>query len=142
MNVRLPLLALASLVALCAHSETKTSPPFSESILTGNTLYVAGHIGFDAATKKVPADTEAEVRAAMDAVKHSVEEAGLTMDDVVSVTVYCTDLDLYDKFNGIYRGYFHKQFPTRAFIGIAKLLAGAHFEISAIAVKEGLLHKT
>jgi enamine deaminase RidA (YjgF/YER057c/UK114 family) len=65
----------------------------------------------------------------------TLEKAGLKTDDLVSVTVYCTDLDLFDKFNTIYRTYFHGQFPARAFIGVNKLLAGAHFEVAGTAVK-------
>jgi 2-iminobutanoate/2-iminopropanoate deaminase len=42
---------------------------------------------------------------------------------------------LYDTFNGVYRGYFHGQFPARAFVGVASLVRGAHFEITGIAVK-------
>jgi 2-iminobutanoate/2-iminopropanoate deaminase len=63
-----------------------------------------------------------------------LEKGGLTMDDLVSVTIYCTDLDLYDKFNAVYRTYFHEHFPARAFIGVAKLVRGAHLEIAAVAV--------
>jgi enamine deaminase RidA (YjgF/YER057c/UK114 family) len=49
--------------------------------------------------------------------------------------VYCTDLDLYGKFNDVYRTFFHQHFPARAFIGVNKLVLGAHFEIMATAVK-------
>jgi 2-iminobutanoate/2-iminopropanoate deaminase len=51
------------------------------------------------------------------------------------VTVYCTDLQLFDSFNAIYRGYFHGHYPARAFIGVAALLRGAHFEVAGIATK-------
>ena len=71
----------------------------------------------------------------LDAVKQTVESSGFTMDDLVSVTVYCTDLALYDTFNGVYRGYFHGRFPARAFIGVSTLLRGAHFEVQGIAVR-------
>jgi len=57
------------------------------------------------------------------------------MDDLVSVQVFCPDLSLYDKFNAVYRSYFTKDFPARAFIGSGPLLRGAHFEAQAIAVK-------
>ena len=57
------------------------------------------------------------------------------MSDLVSVTVYCTDLDLYDKFNAVYRSYFKDNYPARAFVGTAKLVRGAHFEIAGVAVK-------
>lgn len=109
-------------------------PPFSEAILVNGTLYVAGHIGLDPATQQAAADVGAEARLVLDAVKKTIEQAGLSMDDLVSVTVYCTDLKLYDGFNAIYRTYFHGQFPTRAFIGVNQLVRGAHFEISGVAV--------
>jgi 2-iminobutanoate/2-iminopropanoate deaminase len=132
----------AAFAAMSAHAAdpAKPPPPYSEQIMAGDTLYVAGHIGVDPATGKVPGDAGAETRLIMDDIKHAVEQAGLKMDDVVSVTVYCSDLDLYDKFNAVYRSYF-RRFPTRAFIGVAKLLAGAHFEVSAIAVKPAGLRK-
>ena len=111
------------------------APPFSEGIMAGDTFYVAGHIGLDPATGQAAANIDTEAHLVMDAVKHTVEQAGLKTDDLVSVTVYCTDLDLYDKFNAVYRTYFHGRYPTRAFIGVNKLLRGAHFEVSGIAVK-------
>ena len=116
-------------------ADPKTAAPFSNGVMVGGTLYVGGHLGVDPATGKVPADAEAEARFVMDSVKQSVERAGLKMADLVSVTVYCTDLELYEKFNGVYRSYFQDHYPARAFIGIAKLVRGAHFEIAGVAVK-------
>jgi 2-iminobutanoate/2-iminopropanoate deaminase len=116
-------------------ADPKTAAPFSNGVMVGGTFYVGGHLGVDPATGKVPADAEAEARLVMESVKQSVERAGLTMADLVSVTVYCTDLDLYEKFNSVYRSYFHDSYPARAFIGIAKLVRGAHFEIAGVAVK-------
>ena len=116
-------------------TDARSAAPFSKAIMTGDTLYVAGHVAVDPATGQAPANVDAEAHQVLDDVKHTIEQAGLTMDDLVLVTVYCTDLDLYDKFNAIYRGYFHAQFPTRAFIGVNKLLRGAHFEVAGIAVK-------
>ena len=116
-------------------ADPKTSPPFSNAVMVDGTFYVAGHLGLDPATGKAGSDAETEARLVMDAVKQTLETGGLTMNDLVSVTVYCTDLDLYDKFNAVYRGYFHEHYPARAFIGVAKLVRGAHFEIAGIAVK-------
>ena len=109
--------------------------PFSDAILTGDTLYVAGHLGLDPRSGSAPSDTATEARMVMEAVKRTVESAGLRIDDLVSVTVYCTDLQLYDTFNSVYRSYFHGHYPTRAFIGTDKLLRGAHFEVQGIAIK-------
>jgi enamine deaminase RidA (YjgF/YER057c/UK114 family) len=94
---------------------------------------VAGHVGVDPATQKAPANADAEAHLVLDAVKHTLEQGGLSMDDLVSVTVYCTDLNLYDGFNAIYRTYFKNHYPTRAFIGVNQLVRGAHFEIAGVA---------
>jgi len=116
-------------------ADPKTAAPYSNGVMVGGTFYVGGHLGVDPATGKVPDDAEAEARLVMESVKQSVERAGLSMADLVSVTVYCTDLGLYEKFNAVYRSYFHDNYPARAFIGIAKLVRGAHFEIAGVAVK-------
>ena len=109
--------------------------PFSEAVLVGDTLFVGGHIGLDPNTGK-PGDTpEAEARLVMEAVKRTIEAGGMTMDDLVSVQVYCSDVSFYDAFNDVYRTYFHGQFPARAFLGSGKLLFGARFEVLGVAVK-------
>lgn len=125
--------------AYIEHPSTPNGPkfPFSDAVREGNTLYVAGHLGLDPKTGNAAATADAEARLLMDAVSHTLERAGFTMDDLVSVTVYCTDLSLYDTFNGIYGGYFHGHHPARAFIGVDKLIRGAHFELQGIAVKAG-----
>jgi 2-iminobutanoate/2-iminopropanoate deaminase len=110
--------------------------PFSDGVLVGNTLYIAGHIGLDAKTDAPPASAEDEARLVMDGVKQTVESAGLTMDDVVSVQIFCTDLKVYDTFNAVYKTYFHGDFPARAFLGAASLVRGARFEVMGIAVKK------
>lgn len=112
-----------------------TPLPFSNAVMVGDTLYVAGHIGMDPKTQKAVEGTDAEARAVMDAVKHTVESAGLKMDDLVSVTIYCTDLQLYDAFNAVYRTYFHGHYPARAFVGVSQLVRGAHFEVLGVAAK-------
>lgn len=71
----------------------------------------------------------------MEAVKQTVEAGGMDMDDLVAVTVYCSDVSLYDAFNGVYRTYFHANYPARAFIGAEKLLLGARFEVMGTAVR-------
>jgi reactive intermediate/imine deaminase len=115
---------------------TKTAQaPFSDGVLVGNTLYLAGRLGLDPKTNKIPEDIEQEIRLLLDGFKATLAEAGMTMDHLVSVTIYCPDLTLYDKFNGVYRTYFSKNMPARAFIGSGPLLRNAHFEMQAIAAK-------
>ena len=110
--------------------------PFSDGILAGNTLYLAGRLGGDPKTGKPPAEVEDEVKFLLDGIKSVLGQAGMTMDDLVYVQIACTDLSLFEKFNGVYRSYFStKDLPAREFIGAGSLLRGAHFELQAIAVK-------
>jgi reactive intermediate/imine deaminase len=114
--------------------EKSVQAPFSDAILSGNTLYLAGRIGLDK-TGKAPEKIEDEIKLLLDGEKEVLAQAGMTMDDLVYVQVFATDLSLFDKFNAIYRSYFTKEPPARAFIGAGSLLRGGHFELQAIAVK-------
>jgi len=109
--------------------------PFSDAILAGNTLYLAGRIGLDPKTGKAPEKIEDEIKLLLDGEKDVLAASGMTMDDLVYVQIFCTDLSLFDKFNPIYRSYFTKDMPARAFVGAGSLLRGGHFELQAIAVK-------
>ena len=109
--------------------------PFSNAVIAGNTAYLGGHIGFDPATRQLPDDIELEARFVLDALRDTLTRSGLAMPDLVSLTVHCPDLSLYERFNAVYRSYFRAPFPARAFIGSGPLLFGAHFEIQGIAVK-------
>ena len=109
-------------------------PPFSGGVFVGNTLYLAGEIGTDP-NNKVPDTPEAEAKAVLDKVQARLKSAGLTMDDLVSVQIFCSDVKHYAAFNEVYRGYFTREYPARAFVGSGPLLFGARFEVQGIAVK-------
>ena len=109
--------------------------PFSRGVMAGNTFYMSGQIGFDPATKKVPAILEDEIRLLLDGIRDTLSQAGLSLQDLVYVQIFCSDVSLFDRFNAVYRTYLHEPFPARAFVGSGRLLFDAHFEIQAIAVK-------
>lgn len=112
-------------------------PPFSAAVQAGDTLYVAGTTdGTDPATGKPPVDAATGARVVLNNIKRTVEAAGYTMDDLVWVQIFTSDLKYYADFNAVYRTYFKTpQMPARAFIGAGSLLGGAHFEVMGIAVK-------
>jgi enamine deaminase RidA (YjgF/YER057c/UK114 family) len=117
--------------------EKSAQAPFSDAILAGNTLYLAGRIGLDLKTGKAPEKIEDEIKLLLDGDKEVLAQAGMTMDDLVYVQIACTDLSLFEKFNPIYKSYFTtKDLPAREFIGAGSLLRGGHFELQAIAVKK------
>jgi len=110
--------------------------PYSNAVLVGDTLYLAGDIGIDPVTGAPPEEIADEVKLVMDRMKQRLEMVDMSMDDLVMVTVYCPDLSLYQEFNDIYRTYFTDHFPARAFIGSGPLLLNGHFELTAVAVRQ------
>jgi 2-iminobutanoate/2-iminopropanoate deaminase len=109
-----------------------TPPPFSSTVWAGDTLYVAGTT--DGGFKEGDTASAAATRV-LNNIKRAVEAAGVTMDDLVWVQVFCSDLNAYADFNTVYRTYFKGPMPARAFLGTNALLNGARFEVMGIAVR-------
>jgi len=104
-------------------------PPFSGAVVVGDTAYLSGVLG--------TGDTaEAAATTGLTSLQNTLKAAGMTMDDLVSVQIFCPDVTAnYDAFNKAYRTFFKEEFPARAFLGSGPLLNGAKFEIQGIAVK-------
>jgi 2-iminobutanoate/2-iminopropanoate deaminase len=98
-------------------------------------LYVGGQVGIDPKTGRAGITAEEDAKFAMDGVKQTLDAAGMTMEDLVSVQVYCTSMSDYSTFNGVYKTYFHGDDPARAFVQIAKLVGDSRFEVLGVAVK-------
>lgn len=130
-------LAAADRTRIRSARTEKANLPFSDAVWAGDTLYVSGHIGLEAATGRPPANATEEARLVLEAFKKTVESAGLTMNDLVSLQIFCSDVSLFDEFNAVYRTYFQDGYPARAFLGSGKLLFNARFEVQGIAVKRG-----
>ena len=102
--------------------------PFSGAVMVGNTLYLSGVLG--------RGDTaEDAARNALNSIRSTLEAADMTMDDLVNVQIFAADLADYAGFNTVYRTYFTREFPARAFLGSGALLANARFEVVGIAAK-------
>jgi 2-iminobutanoate/2-iminopropanoate deaminase len=106
-----------------------TGLPFSNGIVVGNTLYVAGTQG------TLSGDIKKETASALENIRKIVESAGFSMADVVAVNVYLADVKEFPAMNEVYRQYFPAPKPTRTTVGVAALIGNARVEISAIAVK-------
>jgi 2-iminobutanoate/2-iminopropanoate deaminase len=109
--------------------------PFSDGVLVGDTLYLSGRIGVDPVTGRAPADLDAEIKLLLDGVQSVLAEAGMTMDDLVSVQIFSPDLSLWEPFNAAYVESFGRDLPARAFIGSGPLLLGGRFELMGIAAR-------
>lgn len=110
------------------------APPLSKAVLVGETLYLSGELGL-LPDRKVPATAEEEARRVLENVKASLATAGMTMDDLVFVQVFCSDVSHFDTWNRVYRTVFTRELPARAFVGSGPLLFGARFEMQGIAVR-------
>ena len=108
--------------------------PFSDAILAGDTLYLSGRLGLE--NGQLPADPQQEARNILDQIQAVLDQAGMTMDDLVSVQVFCSDVAYFGDFNAVYTSYFSDAPPARAFVGSGTLLRGARFEVAGIAVRQ------
>ena len=108
---------------------------FSNGYVAGNTLYVAGQQGPDSNGKVTGTDITLQTTNAIMAIKQVAEEAGFELTDIVSVTVYITDLNDVPKMNEVYRKLIPDPKPARVALQVAGLIGGAKIEIAAIAVR-------
>jgi len=148
-NLLLPLLLSAFLLTAAQAADRKAivppeftpaagaaAPPYSPGILADGTLYIAGQVGEDLKTHEVPADFEAEVKTCLDRVGIILKAAGMTFQNAMSVQVYLTDMDLFQRMNAVYVTYFKDPRPARTTVGVTRLAsAKAHVEITVTARK-------
>jgi 2-iminobutanoate/2-iminopropanoate deaminase len=119
---------------------TQTAPnaigPYSQAIRAGKTLYLAGQIAIDPKTNQVMSNgtIEEQTRRVLDNLSAVLAADGLTMDHVVTTTVFLKDLNDFEKMNGVYATYFKNAPPARATIEVARIPRDVKVEISAIAV--------
>src|SRR6476659_246437 len=116
----------------------KAIGPYSQAIQSGKLVFVSGSLPFDPEGKidYSKQDVSAQTRRVIDNIALELKAAKLTLDDVVSATVYVTDIDDFPAVNQVYASYFHPPYPARAFVQVAKLLRGAKVEISVIAARK------
>ena len=110
--------------------------PYSPGILTGDTLYIAGHLGRDPARiNLVSGGIEAETRQSLANIREVLLAAGMDFENVGSVTAYIVDIGEFATFNEVYREYFPEDPPARATVQVAALNVGARVELQMIAVR-------
>ena len=107
--------------------------PYSAGLMVDGTLYISGTVGTDPKTGKTPEDFEAEVRQTLDNIGQILKAGGLDFSNAVAVQVYLTDMELFQKMNGVYTQYFKEPRPTRTTVGVAKLVGTARIEITVTA---------
>ncbi|MDP2997025.1 MAG: RidA family protein [Bryobacterales bacterium] len=139
--MRLLVVLLALAAAQGAERRVITTPggvrvgPYSLGILAGDYLYVSGQGAIDS-SGRVPAAFDAQARLTLDNVKSVVEAAGLTMEHVVYTQVYLADLGNLAAFDRVWAGYFAKNPPARATLGVARMPVSTPVEVTAVAIRD------
>jgi 2-iminobutanoate/2-iminopropanoate deaminase len=140
LGVILIFVAAGQLSSAQEHKAINLSPtrglPFSDGVIAGNTLYVAGQEGTDESNKLAAGGIAAETKAALENIDKVVKAAGFEMKDIVSVTVYLADIHDFPEMNKVYKTVMPDPKPARATIQAAALVNDARVEIAAIAVKQ------
>ena len=109
--------------------------PYSQAVRAGNTVYFSGQIPLDPATGNlVEGDIAAQARRAFDNLKAVAEAAGGSLDRVVRLGLYLTDLSQFAAVNAVMQEYIAAPYPARSTIEVSGLPKGAAFEVDAVMV--------
>ncbi|MCX7785919.1 MAG: RidA family protein [candidate division WOR-3 bacterium] len=108
--------------------------PYSQAIQVDNLIYLSGQIGISPETGNlVEGGIVAETKQIFANLKSILESINCSLDDIVSITIYLTDLSKFAEMNNIYAQYFNKDYPARATVQVSALPKGACIEMSAVA---------
>ena len=109
--------------------------PYSQAVRRGDTVDLSGQIPLDPNSGLlVEGDIDAQARRAFDNLRAVCEAAGGSLDDVVRLGLYLTDLGQFAAVNAVMADYFDAPYPARSTIGVASLPRGAQFEVDAVMV--------
>lgn len=109
--------------------------PYSQAVKAGGTVYFSGQIPLDPATGEiVGGGIEAQARRAFDNLRAVAEAAGGSLDRIVRLGLYLTDLGQFGAVNAVMQEYFQAPFPARSTIEVSALPKGAGFEVDAVMV--------
>ena len=111
--------------------------PYSQAVLTGNTLYTSGQIALHPETGElVIDDIETETEQVMQNMKAVLEAAGMELEHVIKATIFISNMDDFARINSVYGKYFNeKTAPARETVQVARLPKSVNVEISMVAVK-------
>ena len=110
--------------------------PYSQAIEANGTVYVSGQLGIDPSTGNfTEGGAVAQARQSLTNISNILKDAGMSMKNVVKVTVLLADINDFAAVNEIYKDFFEAPFPARSAFAVAALPKGGKIEIEAIAVK-------
>ena len=109
--------------------------PYSQAVIANGFLFGSGQIPIDPETGEVvKGGIEEQTRRVLENIKAVLEAAGCTLEDIVSVTVFLSDLDDFQAFNKVYEEYFKDSPPARTTVEVSRLPKGVKLEVNFVAV--------
>jgi reactive intermediate/imine deaminase len=105
---------------------------YSQAVRVDNTVYLSGQIGLDPINMTMAEGIEAQVNRVFQNLRAVADAAGGSLDDVVKLNIYLTDLAHFSKVNEIMATYFHQPYPARAAVGVASLPRNALVEADGV----------
>jgi 2-iminobutanoate/2-iminopropanoate deaminase len=112
--------------------------PYAQAVKAGGCLYVSGQIPLDPSSGQLLTGAFADqVKLTLDNLAAVLKAGGASLDSVVKVTVYLTDMANFNEFNSVYTSYFESSRPARSCVAVNQLPKGVPLEIDAIALCEG-----
>lgn len=107
--------------------------PYSQAVKHGNTVYLSGQIALNPETMEVVSgDISAQAHRVFLNLRAVCEAAGGSLDDVVKVNIYMTNLGDFARVNQVMAEYFSEPYPARATVGVAALPLGVEVEVEAV----------
>ena len=120
--------------------ETESAPKalgtYSQAIDTGNTIYLSGQVPLDPNTMELVEGDEEQIRQVFKNIQAVCDAAGVSLDDIVKLNVYLSDLSVFAKVNDVMIELFSEPYPARAAIQVAKLPLDSLIEVEGIIVKK------
>ena len=107
--------------------------PYSQAVQFGNLLFLSGQIALDPKTGKlVEGDIKIQTRQVLENLKAVIEEAGMTLQNVLKCSCFLNNMEDFAAFNSVYDSYFAKSLPARETVEVARLPKDVLVEVSAI----------
>jgi reactive intermediate/imine deaminase len=105
---------------------------YSQAVRVNDTVYLSGQIGLDPSTMQMADSTEGQIHRVFQNLRAVALAAGGSLDDIVKLNIYLTDLAHFSKVNEIMATYFRQPYPARAAVGVAALPRGAQVEMDGV----------
>ena len=110
--------------------------PYSQGIDMGNMVFTSGQIPVNPSTGLVPEGIVEQAKQSLENVQAVLEAAGLSMQDVIKMTVFLKDMNTFSAMNEVYKSFFEEPYPARSAVEVARLPKDVLIEIEAIALKK------